>query len=68
MRFICCDCKEIFDEEDADEMEADLEVMNGVGGIFEDHHTTVIYICPECGSEDLDVYDAHEEGEDDETD
>lgn len=64
MRFICNDCGEIFDEEDAATIEVDLESVNGVGGLFPDHHYSTILVCPECGSECLDDYTEESEEED----
>ena len=51
MRYYCPDCKAEFDE--PDEKEVDLEDFYGVGGSFSDHHTGIINVCPECGSEDI---------------
>lgn len=63
MRVFCNDCKAIFSEDEADEMEIDFEFMNGVGGLFPDHHSGKCLICPECGSDDLEDYPEEEEEE-----
>lgn len=68
MKLQCSDCNEIFDEEDADIEEIDLEREFGVGGLFGDHHYSPIFRCPECGSDDLLEYFEPEEEEDEDAD
>ena len=64
MRYVCNDCGMIFDEEDADTEEFDVEEDCGVGGLFSDHHYEECLVCPDCGSYDLEEAE-DEDGEDD---
>lgn len=50
-KFTCNDCGAEFDE--PDEEMVDLEDYYGVGGLFGDHHSGYMDVCPECGSEDI---------------
>lgn len=61
--YICNDCKNTFEEPKTKEV--DLEVLNGVGGDFPNHHYGTFNICPYCGSDYFDDYD-DEEDEDEE--
>ena len=63
--FKCNRCGEQFSEDEADTRVIDLEFECGMGGMFPDHHTRTIYICPECGTSDIDPYEEKEEEEED---
>jgi len=66
MQFKCLDCGAVFDEEDANTEEVDIEFECGVGGLFPDHHTGTALLCPECDSYDVVEFfpeDEEEEGE-----
>lgn len=57
MEYICNDCGEIFDENDAEVSSYDIEDDLGVGDLFVDHHTATCFVCPECGSDDIEEYE-----------
>lgn len=59
----CFDCGEIFD--DPSESLIDLEDEYGVGGMFDDHHTTWRYCCPWCGSTEVEECAEPEENDGD---
>lgn len=61
MKFECCDCGEIFDEDDADSRRICLEEEYGVASMFPDRHYQDIMVCPHCGSEELDEYYEYED-------
>ena len=61
--FKCCDCGEIFNESEAEVKRICLEDEYGVSSMFTDRHYQDIITCPNCGSEELEVY--YEEDEDD---
>ena len=63
----CESCGAIFNENDADTDYVDLEDEYGVGGLFPDHHTTLVLVCPECGCNELNPVDHDEEVEDENT-
>lgn len=65
MSFECQKCGERFQEDEADTRTIDLEFECGVGGDFLEHHTRTIYICPECGTSDIEECEEHEEEEED---
>ena len=66
MEYICNDCGEIFDENDAEISTYDIEDDLGVGWMFDDHHTATCLVCPECRSEDIEEYIEEEKEEEDE--
>lgn len=61
MIYICNDCGEIFDENDAEVSSYDIEDDLGVGSLFVDHHTATCFVCPECGSDDIEEYTEEDE-------
>lgn len=63
--FRCLCCSAIFTEDEADVAEVDLEAENGVGGLFPDHHTAQVYVCPDCSSDEIEEYEEEEEEEED---
>ncbi len=68
MMYQCGSCGHIFDENDADVMDYDMEEDAGVGYLFADHHTGSRLVCPECGSDEGDEYyepEVEEEEDDD---
>lgn len=67
MMYKCCDCEEIFDENDAEISTYDIEDDLGVGYLFDDHHTATCFVCPECGSDNIEEYIEEESEEEDET-
>lgn len=66
MIYRCDDCGEIFDEDEAEVEDYDIEAENGVGWMFTDHHIGSMLVCPECRSSDISEYFEEEEEEDDE--
>lgn len=61
MEYICNDCGEIFDENDAEICTYDIEDDLGIGWMFDDHHTTTCLVCPECMSDNIEEYVEEEE-------
>lgn len=68
MRFLCNKCGELFDESEADTRTINIELSCGVAGMFPDHHTRSVYICPFCYTSDIDPHEEEEEEEEEEDD
>lgn len=64
--FICCNCKEVIDDDEVKYEEVCWEDYYGVGSMFPDRHYGEFAICPYCGSDELDDY--FESDDDDEED
>ena len=58
--FYCESCHEYFDEDDLEEKEICLEHYYGVASQFDNHHYTLVSVCPYCGGHEISqasVYD-----------
>ena len=66
MDYICNDCGEVFNENDAEVEEFCYEDDLGVGYLFPDKHSGTCLCCPECGSSYIEEYvEPEEEPEED---
>jgi len=66
MDLICNNCGAIFDINEAEVEEYDIEEDLGVGDMFPDHHTGHCFVCPECRSDEVEEYHEKEAEEDEE--
>ena len=60
MIYYCNNCQKYIDEDDLKIKKICLEDEYGVRDLFKDFHYEDVYICPCCGSDDLEKLDSDE--------